>query len=111
MHSKRYLALVTLAAAAMLAAARQQPSAAAPPAVTADANGIIYLDAEKVAAVFAKGGPLIPADPSRNFFVLAGRRDSGPGQVELHTGATDVFYVLEGSGTSVTGRQRRAGNA
>jgi len=95
MQTKRYLVLFVLAVA-ILATARQ----AAPPA---DPNGIIYLDADKVAAAFAKGGPLIPADPSRNFFVLAGRRDSGPGQVELHTVDTDVFYVLEGSGMFVTG--------
>src|SRR5713226_2711286 len=62
-----------------------------------------YLVLVTLAAVFAKGGPLIPADPSRNFSVLAGRRDSGPGQVELHTVDTDVFYVLEGTGTFVTG--------
>jgi len=98
MQTRRYLVLFVLAVA-IVAMARQ----AAPPASQADADGIIYLDAEKVAAVFAKGGMLLPADPSRNFSVLAGRRDSAPGQVELHTVDTDIFYVLEGTGTFVTG--------
>jgi quercetin dioxygenase-like cupin family protein len=62
-------------------------------------TGVIHLDHEKVAAAFAKGGPLLATN---NFKVQAGRR-TGPGEVEVHEFDTDIFYVLEGSATFVTG--------
>ena len=37
-----------------------------------------------------------------SFKVLAGRRVTG-GNVEVHTQDTDIFYVVEGSATFVTG--------
>jgi len=71
-------------------------------AVAADkpsGSGVIQLDHDKVAAVFAHGGPLLTTN---NFKVLALRRDE-PGEVEIHDHDTDVFYVLEGSANFVTG--------
>jgi mannose-6-phosphate isomerase-like protein (cupin superfamily) len=62
-------------------------------------SAVIQLDHEKVASVFAHGGPLLATN---NFKVLALRRD-GPGEVEVHDIDTDVLYVLEGSATFVTG--------
>src|SRR5262245_44241144 len=62
-------------------------------------TGVIQLNHETVAAVFAKGGPLLATN---NFKVQAGRR-TGPGEVEIHDQDTDIFYVLEGSATFVTG--------
>lgn len=71
-------------------------------AIAADkpqSTGVIHLDHDQVAAVFAHGGPLLATN---NFKVMALRRD-GPGEVEVHDRDTDVFYVLEGSANLVTG--------
>lgn len=65
----------------------------------AQKSPIIHLDYQKVDAAFAKGGPLFAG---RNFKALAGRR-SGPGEVEIHEFDTDIFYIVEGSATFVTG--------
>ncbi|HTL18518.1 MAG TPA: cupin domain-containing protein, partial [Patescibacteria group bacterium] len=62
-------------------------------------SGVIHLDHEQVAAVFAQGGPLLATN---NFKVLALRRNE-PGEVEVHEHDTDVLYVLEGDATLVTG--------
>ena len=62
-------------------------------------TGVIQLDHEKVAAVFSKGGPLLATN---NFKVQAGHRIE-PGEVEIHDQDTDIFYILEGSATFVTG--------
>ena len=64
-----------------------------------DSSGVIHLDHEKVAAVFAKGGTLLATN---NFKVMALRRDT-PGEVEVHDADTDIFYILDGSATFVTG--------
>jgi mannose-6-phosphate isomerase-like protein (cupin superfamily) len=60
---------------------------------------VTYIDSEKVSAALAKGGPLIETP---GYKVLAGRREH-PGLVELHTQETDVFYILDGTATFVTG--------
>jgi len=67
------------------------------------ATPVLYFPSEKVKAAFAKGDTLLGGhDDGRNFTILAGRRDR-PGMVEIHTLDTDIFYVLEGSATFVTG--------
>src|SRR5687767_2576931 len=58
-----------------------------------------HIQSAEVAAAFAKGKPLIEND---EFKIHAGRREQ-PGQAELHDHDTDIFYVLEGSATFVTG--------
>src|SRR5881396_3555622 len=58
-----------------------------------------FMDSNKVAAAFAKGMPLIETD---TFKVHASRRDAA-GVVEIHGRDTDIFYLLEGSATFVTG--------
>jgi len=71
-------------------------------AVAADApqkSGVIHVDHEKVSAHFARGGPILATN---NFKVQAGRR-IGPGEVEIHERDTDIFYILEGTATFVTG--------
>src|SRR6266850_4628762 len=89
MNSKAMLAL--LATGLLLAAfAPDQPQN----------SGVIHLGHEKVATAFAKG--TTPLLATNNFKVLAGRR-TGPGEVEVHDHDTDIFYVLEGSATFVTG--------
>src|SRR6516225_6992104 len=62
-------------------------------------TGVIQIDHMTVDATFAKGGSLLQTN---NFKVLAGRRVA-PGEVEIHEKDTDVFYVMEGSATFVTG--------
>ena len=62
-------------------------------------SGVIYIDHDKVSAHFARGGPILATN---NFKVQAGRR-TGPGEVEIHERDTDIFYILEGSATFVTG--------
>jgi len=66
-------------------------------------SGVIYFPSDKVQAAFAKGAPLISGpEGDRNYAILCGRRDR-PGEVETHALDTDVFYVVEGSATFVTG--------
>jgi len=64
-----------------------------------DGNGDVYVDAAKVAEVFAKAGAL-GAGPGYTASVL---RRTGAGQVELHRKGSDVFYILDGDATFVTG--------
>jgi mannose-6-phosphate isomerase-like protein (cupin superfamily) len=62
-------------------------------------TGVVHIDQEKVAAAFAKGGPILVTN---DFKVQTGRR-TGPGEVELHDRDTDIFYILEGSAVFITG--------
>jgi mannose-6-phosphate isomerase-like protein (cupin superfamily) len=82
--------IVIALAGVFVVAALAEPKAVAP---------VTYIDSEKVSAAFAKGGPLIETP---GYKVHAGRRQ-GPGLVELHTQETDVFYIVDGTATFVTG--------
>jgi glc operon protein GlcG len=62
-------------------------------------GAVIHIDHETVAAAFARGGPLLTTN---QFKIQAGRRETG-GEVEMHERDTDIFHVLEGSATFVTG--------
>jgi mannose-6-phosphate isomerase-like protein (cupin superfamily) len=62
-------------------------------------RGVTYLPADKVAAAFAKGMPLVEVE---NYKVHASRREAA-GQAEVHTQDTDIIHVLTGSVTFVTG--------
>src|SRR6202051_3670135 len=57
-----------------------------------------YIPHDKVAAVMAKGGPIV-SDPG--LVVLANRR--GAGQVEYHEHTNHIFIMVEGEATFVTG--------
>ncbi len=57
------------------------------------------IDHKDVAIAFAKDGTL---SETIDYKVNASRRDA-PGLAEIHTHATDVIYVIEGSATFVTG--------
>jgi hypothetical protein len=72
---------VVVVSAACLVVTSAQPSA---PQVT-------YLDSEKFAALAAKGGALASGP---DFTASLARRDK-PGQVEIHTKETDIFYILD----------------
>jgi quercetin dioxygenase-like cupin family protein len=81
----------------------QAVGAAAPHSVsTPDAQGVIFIDREKVAMAPGLGGWLLNAENGRNFKVMNIRRDA-PGEAEVHTQDTDIFYVLDGTAKFVTG--------
>lgn len=67
-------------------------------AMANDAKATV-IDHKEVAIAFAKDGTL---NESPGYKVNASRRDA-PGLAEIHTHATDVIYVVEGSATFVTG--------
>jgi ankyrin repeat protein/mannose-6-phosphate isomerase-like protein (cupin superfamily) len=89
------------AAEAILKKALAAPPAqtAAPAAPAPASNGVVYLDRDKVAELFATGGSL---GAGSDYRANVGRR-TGPGQVEVHEKETDVIYVLDGEATFVTG--------
>ncbi len=64
-----------------------------------ETSRVVHLDAQTVAAAFAKSAPLLVND---KFKVQTGNRTAA-GEVEIHERDTDIFYVLEGSATFVTG--------
>jgi unsaturated rhamnogalacturonyl hydrolase len=70
-------------------------------AASAAPDTVKYFSSAEVHASFEKGAPLMNKD-GRTYWVITGRRDK-PGQSELHEKDTDVFYVLQGSATFVTG--------
>jgi len=60
---------------------------------------VLQIDHAKVDAAFASGSVVTV---NSSFKVLAGRR-TAPGEVEIHEHDTDIFYVLDGAATFVTG--------
>jgi quercetin dioxygenase-like cupin family protein len=60
---------------------------------------VTYVDAAKVAAAVAGGGPLVTASN----LSVSGNHRAVPGQVEVHDKETDILYVVEGQATIVTG--------
>ena len=81
-------ALLVLAASLAGLACAAEPSEA-----------VIHIGHEKVDATFAKGGFLLQTN---NYKIMAGRR-TGPGTVEIHQKDTDVFYIVDGTATFITG--------
>jgi glc operon protein GlcG len=84
------IGIVLFASALPLGVARAQ----------AQDGSVTYLRSEQVQAAFAKGSPLIEVE---DYKVHASRRESMPGQAEIHIRDTDIIYVLQGSATLVTG--------
>jgi len=68
-------------------------------AVLAATQTVTQIPAKDVSAAFAKGAPLVKGD---TYKVDASRREAA-GEVEVHETDTDVFYVLDGTATFVTG--------
>ncbi|MBA3442874.1 MAG: hypothetical protein H0T92_23775 [Pyrinomonadaceae bacterium] len=64
-----------------------------------DGSEVILIGHAKVAAGFSKGAVLLIHD---NYRIHAGARDQG-GLPEVHEHDTDIFHILEGSATFVTG--------
>lgn len=70
-------------------------------AQTQSAEAVQLFDAQQVSDAFAKGAPLLERV---GYKVHASRREK-PGLAEVHSDETDIFLVLEGSATFVTGGQ------
>lgn len=68
-------------------------------------NTVTYVPKEQVAAALAKGGQLVKAS---GYLVSASHRDKA-GQAEIHDHETDVFYVVDGAATFVTGGEITGG--
>jgi uncharacterized protein GlcG (DUF336 family)/mannose-6-phosphate isomerase-like protein (cupin superfamily) len=64
--------------------------------------GVTHVPARSVQSAYGKGTTGETLVVSESFRVNASRRD-GPGEAEIHLLETDIFYVLEGSATIVTG--------
>ncbi|HKS55390.1 MAG TPA: heme-binding protein [Steroidobacteraceae bacterium] len=62
---------------------------------------VSFVPRDQVDAGFGKDANLVS---ETGFRVNASRRD-GPGEAEVHLGDTDIFYVLQGQATVVTGGQ------
>ena len=83
-------AILALAAASFvgLVYAAEQPQA------------VIFIPHEKVDATFTMGGGSLLL--TNNYKIIAGRR-GGPGTVEIHEKDTDIFYIVDGTATFITG--------
>jgi mannose-6-phosphate isomerase-like protein (cupin superfamily) len=62
-------------------------------------ESVAYIDSQKLAEAFAKPGNLVDTSTYR---VQTSRRVK-PGGAEVHEKETDIFYVVDGSATFVTG--------
>jgi len=60
-----------------------------------------YFPSSDVQTCFQKGATLVPGD-GRYYKALCGKRDA-QGQAELHVRDTDVFYIVDGTATFITG--------
>ena len=101
---KAFKPAVQPASVALLSSSQSSPLPASGVASSANpqsSDAVKYFSSAEVHAAFEKGSPLINKD-GRTYWVTAGKRDK-PGQSELHEKDTDVFYVLQGSATFVTG--------
>jgi glc operon protein GlcG len=75
------------------------PASAQVAAPQAPGDGVTIIAGDVTRAAFAKGTPLIE---TASYKVHASRRE-GPGTAEVHARDIDIFYVLEGSATLLTG--------
>jgi len=92
---KEFPAAEAILKKAIAAAPAQAPAAQAPAA----SAGVVYVERDKTAELLVKGGALGSGpDYSANI-----ARRTGPGQVEVHDKETDIFYVVDGEATFVTG--------
>lgn len=64
-------------------------------------SGVKYFPSTEVNEAFSKGAPIYKED-GHNYKITTGRREK-TGTAELHTKDTDVFYIVDGSATFVTG--------
>ena len=81
-------------------AAAQTPAPAGAAGVPhTTAGGVTIITGDTTRAAFAKGTPMIETP---QYKIHASRRE-GPGTAEVHARDIDIFYILEGTATLVTG--------
>src|SRR5712692_8757910 len=73
----------------------------------ASGEGVQYVPAKNVAAAMEKTPPAPMIDTEH--YAVMGIHRTAAGQSEVHDKDTDVFYVIEGSATFVTGGKVVAG--
>jgi mannose-6-phosphate isomerase-like protein (cupin superfamily) len=91
--------LLACAVVGLVCAAPPTDAPAPTPAPGPPPTDVVFFDHDKVHQAFWPGGALLV---NERYKVLCGRRVI-PGPVEIHTSDTDVFYILDGSATFVTG--------
>jgi mannose-6-phosphate isomerase-like protein (cupin superfamily) len=98
-----FFALLACAVAGLVRAAAPvdapAPTPAPTPAPGPPPTDVVFFGHDQVHQTFWTGGSLLV---NERYKVQCGRRVI-PGSVEIHTRDTDVFYILDGSATFVTG--------
>jgi quercetin dioxygenase-like cupin family protein len=67
-----------------------------------DASGVMYFSHQEISPAFKQAVMLYDGVPEKSYRVAVFHRDKG-GEVEIHKKDTDVFYIVEGTATFVTG--------
>lgn len=106
MRSMRWVVLVAALGICALASpnatrARAAGGKADDMAKVPESMGVLYYPATQVTAALQNGQPLLTGD-NYDYRLIGGKHNS-PGIVELHKRETDVFYVVDGSATFITG--------
>jgi mannose-6-phosphate isomerase-like protein (cupin superfamily) len=96
---KPFLSFTLLACAVAGLVFAAPPADAPAPVPGPPPTDVVFLGHDQVHQAFWTGGALLV---NERYKVLCGRRII-PGSVEIHTSDTDVFYILDGSATFVTG--------
>jgi quercetin dioxygenase-like cupin family protein len=87
----------------------EQGAAMAEAKGTKDVSGVMHFSHEEIAVAFKQPLALYDGVPEKkNYRVSVFHRDKG-GEVEIHKKDTDVFYILEGEATFVTGGRATGG--
>jgi mannose-6-phosphate isomerase-like protein (cupin superfamily) len=68
--------------------------------VNADGQTVTYMPADQVAQALENSGLLVSES---DLTVIGAHRNAGMGQPEAHMSVTDIYYIVDGSGTLVTG--------
>jgi mannose-6-phosphate isomerase-like protein (cupin superfamily) len=64
--------------------------------------GLIHFSSQQMDSAFSKGAVVYNGTPERSYQVHAARKNS-TGEAEVHEHDTDIFHILEGAATLVTG--------
>ena len=75
---------------------------------TTDPSGVMYFSHEETAGALKESLVLDDEVPKKNYRVAVYHRDKA-GEVEIHKKDTDVFYIVEGTATFVTGGASKGG--
>ena len=101
LKSLSILVLFIVLAFSVAAVAQGQDSSQSKAGTASSADGVKYFPKDDVMASFAKGGTLVTES---NYKVMtAHRTPATEAKVEVHRSYTDVFYIVQGSTTFVTG--------